>query len=312
MNRFSQMRWIKNIGVVWWLLCTQWVLGQPLPQQAIHFQYDNDLFTQTDQYYTQGIRLQYTTNQLKRFFLNRVLLGLPNHSQITSRRSIKLQHAVFTPTDLGVAQPLRNDRPYAGYLTLTYSQQQIDTEHQQVLMSGIQVGTIGRPAFAEGMQKTIHDIVNGEQPQGWDNQIASEQLLGYQIYYQKAILGKINHSHLHLLGQINTGNLLTNALLGVGFLLKNKPSARLKWQLIGSSQLQWVAYNATLQGGLLNRSSPHTFASQQIKRGIAHHRLGSTLGIGQCYIGYTFHLISPEFASGEMHRWGSLQMSVEF
>ena len=299
------------VGVIWGMAYTP-SFAQRSSQQVIDFQYDNDLFTQTDQYYTQGIRWQYTTSQLKRFLLNRLLLRLPKQSQASDSRAITLQHAVFTPTDLGIAQPLRNDRPYAGYLTLVYSQRQVDTLHQQILISGIQVGSIGRPAFAEGMQKTIHDVVNGEQPQGWDNQIAPEAILGYQVYYQKAIFGKINHSHLHLFGQINIGNLLTNALIGAGFQLKNRASARLRWQLAGSSHLQWMAYNATLQGGLFNRSSPHTFTPQQIKRGVAHHQLSATLGLGKYYLGYAYHLISSEFVDGAMHRWGSLKLGIEF
>ncbi|HAS40351.1 MAG TPA: hypothetical protein DCS93_07720 [Microscillaceae bacterium] len=312
MNPSRWLRWLFNVGIAWSIGFTTTTFGQSLPQQSIDFQYDNDLFTQTDQYYTQGIRWQYTSSQLKRFFLNRMLLKLPNQSQMGNTRTIKLQHAVFTPTNLGVALPLRNDRPYAGYLTLAYAQQQIDTLHQQILMSGIQIGSIGRPAFAEGMQKTIHDVVNSEQPQGWDNQIAPEALLGYQLYYQKAILGKIQRSHLHLFGQINLGNLLTSALVGVGFQLKNRPKARLRWQLSGSTQIQWIGHNATLQGGLFNRSSPHTFTPQQIKRGVVHHQLGGMIGIGQYQVGYAYHLISPEFVDGDNHRWGSLKMRVEF
>lgn len=302
--------------MVGWLLSIQWVsaqsLSSSLPQPGIAIQYDNDLFTQTDQYYTQGIRLQYTTSQLKRFLLNRVLLKLPGHPSTISHRSVMLQHAVFTPTNLGATQPLRNDRPYAGYLTLTYSQQQMDIVHQQMLVSGIQVGAMGRPAFAEGMQKTIHDIVNGEQPQGWDHQIAPEALLGYQVYYQKTLLGKIDHSQLHLFGQINLGNLRTSALAGIGFQLKNRKSARLKWQVAASSQIQWVAYDATLQGGLFNRSSPHTFTNQQIKRNVIHHQLGGTLGLGKWQVGYAYHLMSPEFVGAAIHRWGSLRVSIAF
>lgn len=302
----------RNRWILMLLFFTQLTINQSVAQSSINFQYDNDLFTQTDQYYTQGIRWQYTTTQLKRFWLNRIPIKLPERYQSITYRGFQLQHAVFTPTDLGVAQPLTNDRPYAGYLTLAYNRQQIDTSRQQSLTTQVQIGILGPPAFAEGMQKTIHDIVNGEQPQGWDNQITTEVILGYQVRYEKAILGKINRSHIYLFGQAQLSNLLTRALLGTGFKLQNRSSARFRLQFTGSSHLEWIGYNATLQGGIFNRSSPNTITPSQLKRWIFHHQLGGLVGWGNYHLGYTLHLISPEFSLGESHRWGSLIMKVQF
>lgn len=283
---------------------------------SLSIQYDNDLFTQTDRYYTQGIQLKYTSVTFNYSLLNRMMQLLPvSKAQTLTISGIKLTHAVFTPSDLGASRPLLNDRPYAGYLYLAYFHEQQDTLLQQILTTELQVGVMGRPAFAEGMQKTIHDVVNGEQPQGWDNQIAPDAIVGYTIKYEKAVLGRVQQSCVGVFGEAALGTLITSLSIGAKARLDNYSighPAKLRLQVYASSQVKGIAYNATLQGGIFNPNSVYTIDQPHLNRWLLHHNIGGQLTYANLSIGYVWHFLSPEFTWGETHRWGSIWLEVGF
>jgi lipid A 3-O-deacylase len=79
---------------------------------------------------------------------------------------------IFTPEDTATSRLLRKDRPYAGYLfggvyvqranAHTFDQAQLD------------LGVVGPSSRAEQAQKTIHNLINIDKPNGWDNQLGDE------------------------------------------------------------------------------------------------------------------------------------------
>ncbi|EAY24797.1 lipid A deacylase LpxR family protein [Microscilla marina] len=286
-------------------------IGGVAQTQQLSVEYANDLFTQTDQYYTQGIRLNYASVALTKAWLNRLMIKLPRPSSFV-QSGIQLKHEVFTPTDLGTGQVLPNDRPYAGALHIAWWYTQQDTLKQQSLTSAMYLGTIGPAAFAEGMQKTIHEVVNSEQPQGWDNQVAADLIVGYSLRYEKALLGNIHRTNISGLAKVQLSTLITSASVGARAHWSSSHRAQLGVQLYGVAYQSWVGYNATLQGGLFNTSSPHKLSNDQIERWLTSLKLGVTLSYGRANIGYAWHYVSPEFVQAQSHRWGALKIGIGF
>ncbi|RYY58435.1 MAG: DUF2219 family protein, partial [Chitinophagaceae bacterium] len=63
----------------------------------IRLHYDNDYFTKTDRYYTQGITLEYADPRLKKLFLSRLLL---TPFSAPASYGITLGIFAYTPTSI--------------------------------------------------------------------------------------------------------------------------------------------------------------------------------------------------------------------
>ena len=73
--------------------------------------YENDFFSSTDKYYTQGIHLELVAPWVKQFPLSKTLIH-PNFSYI--RYGIGLEHEGYTPSSISDPHILYGDRPFAG------------------------------------------------------------------------------------------------------------------------------------------------------------------------------------------------------
>lgn len=76
--------------------------------------YDNDYFTGTDKYYTQGINLEVVSNSLRKNPLNFLLL---RRDDKYTKYGIAVDHFGFTPTSIRSSEILQGDRPFAGNLS---------------------------------------------------------------------------------------------------------------------------------------------------------------------------------------------------
>lgn len=90
-------------------------------------------------------------------------------------------HHIYTPENLLINPPDPTDRPYAGYLFGGVFWQR---EHDDALDHvQIDLGVVGPSAGAKGLQVWIHDTFSGDDPMGWDSQLADE--FAFQAYYRK-------------------------------------------------------------------------------------------------------------------------------
>ncbi len=79
---------------------------------------------------------------------------------------------IFTPENTSATRLLRKDRPYAGYLFGgVYLQRANDTtfDHAQ-----LDIGVVGPSSQADHIQNDIHDWLDLDKSQGWDNQLGDE------------------------------------------------------------------------------------------------------------------------------------------
>ncbi len=156
---------------------------------------ENDLFANTDRFYTNGIQLNWISPELAYFedlewIKNRQLFSrqlkqlislLPHSDDSTRQRhfSFSLGQKIFTPENIEARELLINDRPYAGWL---YGDLGFHSKNKRRLDTyTLQVGLIGNISLAEEAQDLVHSIRNIEKANGWDNQLKNE--LAFSIIY---------------------------------------------------------------------------------------------------------------------------------
>ncbi|CAH0350675.1 hypothetical protein AQB9606_01601 [Aquabacterium sp. CECT 9606] len=87
---------------------------------------------------------------------------------------------IYTPREVGVAEPQTNDRPWAGWLYGGIGLSNFNGNRHQML--AFKAGPTGPASLAEGTQKAAHCCLgSSKEPMGWDNQLRPR--LGVQLSY---------------------------------------------------------------------------------------------------------------------------------
>ncbi|MEZ5530669.1 MAG: lipid A deacylase LpxR family protein [Porticoccaceae bacterium] len=170
--------------------------GEERPRfcETLNLYLENDLFGETDRYYTNGIRFSCnspdltsyledpslpgwvrSTNRRLRFFH-----GLKDEEELQRNLVVSFGQLMFTPTDKEARELLEDDRPYAGFLYLGFAYHVRDEEQLDSLE--LNVGMVGPASLAEEGQDFIHEIRDIDKFNGWDNQLENE--LGLQLVYE--------------------------------------------------------------------------------------------------------------------------------
>jgi lipid A 3-O-deacylase len=147
----------------------------PDPSRTLTVQVENDsTVPHSDQYYTSGLRLGYTspTGEVPEFLAN---LGHSLLGDGQQRLSAELTQLIFTPHFTGDVNPPLDDRPYAGILMGTVSLIQ-DTDRTRTAL-GIGVGVIGPAALGRQVQNGFHKFIGQSQVQGWGTQIPNQPVI---------------------------------------------------------------------------------------------------------------------------------------
>jgi lipid A 3-O-deacylase len=276
--------------------------------------YDNDFFTATDRYFTQGISLEVVSPRLNRFSVMRVLR---NPSGSVVRYGVAYADDGYTSSDLKATQILRGDHPYAGTKQLRACSLALDTLRRQRVSSSLTAGIIGPGAAGEEIQTFIHRRTGNTIPQGWHNQIRNDLILNYETVLERELYRAsrgliVTGSGTARVGTYNTALTLGTTLLAgrVGSPFSALPASRRSFYVYAKPQLNAVAYDATLQGGLFNRSSPYTIAARDLARLVYRQQVGVVYRSGRRYIEYYQTLASPEFRGARAHRSGGFQLGM--
>ena len=161
----------------------------PIDHGTFSFYFENDLFGGTDQRYTNGVRLSWTSPDLKKFS-DSGLIGpfggqiddLPWINQPSYQRNVAfvLGQSMFTPTDIQETELIEDDRPYAGWL---YTGLGFIWKNNHVRNSlTLNIGVVGPTAYGQEAQDFVHELRGIPNARGWDNQLHDELgiVLGYQ------------------------------------------------------------------------------------------------------------------------------------
>lgn len=280
------------------------------------FHYDNDYFTSSDENYTQGYSFELVLDAFSKNPLNILILNDKNASQ---QFGLSLEHIGFTPNNIASPEIQFGDRPFASAIKLKSFEINTNSELKSRLISAIQLGLIGPGAFGKEMQVGIHEATGNTIPQGWQNQIKNDVVLNYGIVYQKEIYAIENYFSIQYEASANFGTLNTNASASIVAMagLFNNPflnhkNRKFQIYIYSKPKMNLVGYDATLEGGLLNRKSPYTIASSNIERFVGQHNFGLVVQTKTLYFEYTSTDITKEFSSGTSASWGGIKVGFTF
>jgi len=282
----------------------------------LRINYENDFYAATDRDYTQGIHLEYVRPGLKKFPLSRLLV---RPKRWYARYGIAATQEGYTPKYVDHPEVLVGDRPYAACLYLKTFQISTDTVHKQRFSTTLSTGVIGPAALGAEMQTGIHRALDNVMPVGWANQVRNDVILNYQVNYERqlAAAGKWLLLDADAMGRV--GTLSDKASAGVtmmagyfdcpyGATLINGKNFRI--YAYEHAEVCFVAYDATLQGGVFNRRSVYTIAEDDVNKITLQNRFGFVLTYRRVWLEYFQGYVSREFRTGDYHAWGGVQVGV--
>lgn len=149
------------------------------PASIFTLQIENDAASTfkgtSDQYYTSGLRLGYTsgTNAVPDFLAG---IGHAVWGDGMQRVSFDISQSIFTPRNTQLVRPDPRDRPYAGYLNATLGLLQ-DTDNTRSVLE-LSLGVVGPSALGRNVQNGFHDIIGDTPNRGWHSQLQDEPAVG--------------------------------------------------------------------------------------------------------------------------------------
>lgn len=282
----------------------------------VRFTYDNDFFAATDRYYTQGIQLEVAAPVFKRAFYRKAFISPFNGEKISG---IAIQHNGYTPTNIIPDVILYNDRPYTATLMLQLFNIDRDTNKRQRFTSTLNLGVLGPTASGKWMQESIHRWLDNVQPGGWKYQLSNDVIVNYTANYERTLLSFPNHFMLNGLGSAAIGTLNDKASIGFNIMAGsyNDPYGivhrkKFRTYIYAQPQASFIAYNATLQGGMFAKTDIYSIPAKDIERLVFSGRAGIVFQIAGMYLEHFYAISTKEFTTQKNSRWGGVQMGVAF
>lgn len=277
------------------------------------FHYDNDYFTKTDEYYSQGITLDFVSPSIKKFPASKLLF---KPYKTVPKYGITFNLFGYTPTSIKSESILFGDRPFDANITLKTFLIQVDDIHKQQLASALSIGVMGKAALGFDIQYNIHKWTKNALPLGWQNQIKNDIVLNYQLNYEKQLVSSGSNFLLNATTEARLGTLNTKASGGFNFMAGkfNKKfvpvtkKTKAEYYFYGQSNVNFIGYDATMQGGMFNRKSPYTISSKDVNRITFQVDAGVIVNFKTFYLSYTQSYLTKEFKQGKYHRWGGVSL----
>jgi hypothetical protein len=277
------------------------------------FHYDNDYFAATDENYTQGYSFElvspyFRTNPFNFLFLK--------PKDTATRFGLAVEHIGYTPNHYELPEIQFGDRPFAAAIMLKSFMISTNEAKKSRFTSSFSLGIIGPGAFGEEMQVGIHKATGNKIPLGWRHQIKNDIVINYEVGYEKQLFRYHDLFSLQATANAKIGSLFTNTTIGINstFGIINTPfspaTERNGFRLYAFAQpvLSLIGYDATLQGGLVNKKSPYTIASSDVERVTGQFNYGIIIKSKTLYFEFSRSFMSKEFASGSAYSWGGIKI----
>ncbi|WP_255554515.1 lipid A deacylase LpxR family protein [Moritella sp. 24] len=219
----------------------------------------NDAISDEDGNYTNAVFINYTSEA--------PALNNPFWQTLTAFDPNPLRYAVnyqfgqqmWTPSDISIATPQPDERPYAGLLfgeasVLGYSK--VSSYRLSLL-----VGAVGEQSKAGDTQTLLHELIGATTPEGWDNQIEDDIVYQVtaeadQLIARPAML--IGESDLSIYQRVAAGNYQSEVAFG----------STVRWGVdLGANYNNLSLHPYRLQGMLLapNSSGIMLYATAEIR-----------------------------------------------
>ena len=286
---------------------------------------ENDIFFGTDIWYSNGVNISYY-NPIWQASPFSVIL-LPYKKKSINFYSLSLEQNMYTPKYPTWEGIQYDDRPFSSFLTLTHHKMTNSPDLRLRINSSFAMGVIGAYALGGEIQSYLHGAE--KRPVGWNNQIANDLVLNYNVILQKSVFFN-NHNDLSIAPEIMAGTLFTNASAGVQyrwskysnfysdpFPVKKTTDQwkdilhKVQYSFFAKTAVTGVLYDATLQGGVFNKTSLYTISNERMNRLVMNTSVGFEMSYKQFSLDFSAFMLSPEFdPQKRWHKWGRINFSV--
>ncbi|MBA3681343.1 MAG: lipid A deacylase LpxR family protein [Bacteroidetes bacterium] len=289
-------------------------------ENYIKFNYENDFFSATDRYYTQGIQLSFIHPIVRYSPFTKVLLKLKD---AVNYYGIHALQDCFTPKSIRIDTIMFGERPYTGTIFISHSLNSLKKEKKLLLQTQLDIGGIGKCARCEDEQKAIHKGLDNIRPLSWEYQLANDLVINYRVKLEKGIIYKRNFE-LMVNANSRLGTLYTDLGTGlnarIGFFdpyfnnlgLSKQPSSR-KFKIYGviKTNAKLVGYNATLQGGIFSKDI-YVIDGDNVERFVFTGTGEIVVAFKRFSITYSRTYITQEYHTGVDHSWGGIYFTAAF
>jgi hypothetical protein len=288
----------------------------------------------SDRYYTSGLKVSYLSNCWRRWPPSRVLLRLQPQSDrtYTTLYGLTVGQEIYTPRDIkSEIRPLYpNDRPYAGYLYLSWGAVTTDLTGARRLTSSLSIGAIGPVAGAAEVQQTVHRLLKQPYPAGWNTQMRNDPMVSYYVKYEGRaiphlspavdIIGHVEGHVGSLMNYMGMGGMVRIGLFNDYFLhpaglypsVGNTP-ARRKFQfyaVVGAS-FRAILDNALLQGGWFSQKNYYSLPAVEMEHFYGQAHISGVIAYKNAQLTFTQQLRTTEFVDALESQWGQLSLLVK-
>ena len=258
----------------------------------------------TDQYFTSGLNLEIGKRE-------RHGVPLRPGGTSTTERYWRLTQNIYTPREIDADELQENDRPFASYLVATRGKSFVDDQLGLGWRWEFTAGVLGRYSGGGRIQNAWHSMLSyADEVPGWPNEVKPDILLNYQLgVSQRFRMSPRFDFTAGLTGR--AGTLYTNISPELKFswlAIRMGERSSLRFDLLGSGR--FVAYDATLSGGLLNRDDRYR-GKIQPELMVWAFGLDGTIELGGLKLSGGMRHLSPEFAGGLRHAWAWFSVEVQ-
>lgn len=310
--------------------------AEPAADISRFLTYENDMYFDTDRYYTNGIqfsvkRAKDTRGPLAMAWTGRLCAWLGCEDARLLTIDSHFGQLMYTPGDITQRAPQPLDRPWAGLLYFEQAYAFLSADRRTLTTLSAHIGVTGRAALAEQSQKLVHKILDKPTPQGWDNQIGGALALMATAERRAALealslqLGRAVRLNTAGYWKVAVGNIMSYAAAGValvvgkdlppvspappgigtklageGFDITSCMAGWLQCTGFASVEARAMAYNVFLDGRML-RDDPQVRRRKLVADAVLGLRLDfpdtRSAGHGPWFLQFKITRRSPEFRS---------------
>lgn len=281
------------------------------PLRFLKVTFDNDIFNNTDYYYTNGVNIELFNSLAEQSPLSKLLVGLKSNNY--NLYGFSLIQNIYTPTNPDLPEISEGDRPFSAFLTIGQVRESYNLKKKLSLVSKFNIGVLGPASLGGVVQSSIHNI----EPVGWNNQINNNLVIDYSAKIEKGIISNPN-LEINITASGNIGTVFNKIAGGLylragsflpvyrGNISDNKHTFQYWFFVEGKTNL--VFYDATLQGGFLGGNDLYTLNSSNINRLVINASIGFAAYYKSVGLEFQNFYISPEFKNAYDFRWGRIKL----
>lgn len=287
------------------------IFGQDIDQQ-LSFKLSNDKFADKDQYFTNGLYLQYQRGLNRNFVLPKTDI---NNLQLR----VSLGNEIYSPTSLSSISTSDFDRPFAGWL---FGKLEVGSiKERSAFFLGFETGITGEESQAGALQIALHDFFGIDSRPTWIEEIEFKWLFNLKTVHTFDLSSNSKNAlHYQISPSLGTKDIYLENDISYYFGKLNpfQNSSRIGVVDTSSSKeffgyvsmgYKYVAHNTLIQGSIFSEDILFT---SDITNHILKAEVGAVLQAKQNLFKIIYNFNTKETPRSTSHIYGSLVYARSF